>query len=1065
MLERSDACACMYCMHAAESAKLIKFLNCRSSRENQLPRPLDGKDCLPTRYKMSLLHYVVKHPNTQVAVSLKQLAADVQSSSGRKAELLCDFSTVVRWVLSSHDREQIQNGKLSPYSTLYGGDFNSYGSCMLKFVESLEQLGIRPVFFLSGPPGSKKEEFQLNFEQYKEDTLRMQETCASMEQVCAGSKDVLQMNWSLTEAISIQVQCVLKTAGVCVVSCQGQPLIEVGHYLISNHQVIGVVSNNVELAVFVQGLNIFPPDLLSLNYATPTASLTAEQCNAVSSTSLADAMGLRETQLLDVVVLSRCDEEVLSELELGQCNLEALIQWLGDQNQPLNDEGHPKYSAMKLEIKKCFLLPPPYHEISIPGPRLDSLASCDLSTDKKTEDPVVSHSLAEIVTAKVQVGTMMPQLLSIVQGCYWRNSAVELASLGQPCINDITLALRKSLYSLMGLESVTEYGRTATKSFDTIHVELKHRVECGASFLKSVEERPLSERLSLLFDLAANQQLYRDSENLQRCVSAACQVGSEMAEPISGAALVACSALLLLFKSNEVASSFPQVRYFELDALLITCLTCVAEFPPHVLLLRPPTQAVRIGMYFSHILEQVYVVASYLGLLSELPAPANLFYSMAYIPYHVASLSEDAKVTPSHIDGPSLAKIREQFSSLQNLEPVLALQAEIINTSRKPNLPSLLHLFASSVDAVTAHKEKMNAEERNLTSLPVESGGGFNLRIDKMDDAYLSSSVNSDSSVFAKCNELSSAQDYQASEEDLYFVSMLGDVGNSEENDDVIDDDVMADDIGNADDEIFPIVDVEQFSVVSSFDEAKKLDARDRHSADVNVALSTKENIKSKVAEESHQQPVSNRSEPEVLDESTTEPVTLDKTQPPVETSVASVSPPSHPLPSTSPFYPPSEDNPARVHPPSEEHELPVLVHREKILHLVHNHRVVCIEGETGCGKSTKIPQFILDDSLNSNPTVPCRILVTQPRRVAVVKLAERVAAERNERIGQTVGYCIGGERHRTSETTLTYCTVGYLLNVSVYTRTTYAHNYEYSILLNACGLKSYRTIVTYIIL
>ena len=115
----------------------------------------------------------------------------------------------------------------------------------------------------------------------------------------------------------------------------------------------------------------------------------------------------------------------------------------------------------------------------------------------------------------------------------------------------------------------------------------------------------------------------------------------------------------------------------------------------------------------------------------------------------------------------------------------------------------------------------------------------------------------------------------------------------------------------------------------------------------------------------------------------------------------------------------------------ADSHELPVFEHKEKILELISGNQVVCIEGETGCGKSTKIPQFILDDALEKNPPVNCKILVTQPRRVAAMKVAERVAAERKERVGKTVGFCIGGEQHRSRETPLTYCTTGYLLQVS----------------------------------
>ncbi|XP_042418975.1 zinc finger CCCH domain-containing protein 4-like isoform X1 [Zingiber officinale] len=80
---------------------------------------------------------------------------------------------------------------------------------------------------------------------------------------------------------------------------------------------------------------------------------------------------------------------------------------------------------------------------------------------------------------------------------------------------------------------------------------------------------------------------------------------------------------------------------------------------------------------------------------------------------------------------------------------------------------------------------------------------------------------------------------------------------------------------------------------------------------------------------------------------------------------------------------------------------LPVMALREKIVAKVQQNRVTLIVGDTGCGKSSQVPQFLLEENVQP-------ILCTQPRRFAVVVIAGMVAKARNCEVGQEVGYHIG---------------------------------------------------------
>ncbi|XP_033170255.1 putative ATP-dependent RNA helicase DHX57 [Drosophila mauritiana] len=115
--------------------------------------------------------------------------------------------------------------------------------------------------------------------------------------------------------------------------------------------------------------------------------------------------------------------------------------------------------------------------------------------------------------------------------------------------------------------------------------------------------------------------------------------------------------------------------------------------------------------------------------------------------------------------------------------------------------------------------------------------------------------------------------------------------------------------------------------------------------------------------------------------------------------------------------------------------QLPAFAEIERILALIESSPVVVISGETGCGKSTQVPQFILDNwffralQLPAKDNLPhVEIICTQPRRLSAIGVAERVAAERLDRIGQLVGYQIRLENKVSQSTRLSFCTTGILL-------------------------------------
>lgn len=85
------------------------------------------------------------------------------------------------------------------------------------------------------------------------------------------------------------------------------------------------------------------------------------------------------------------------------------------------------------------------------------------------------------------------------------------------------------------------------------------------------------------------------------------------------------------------------------------------------------------------------------------------------------------------------------------------------------------------------------------------------------------------------------------------------------------------------------------------------------------------------------------------------------------------------------------------------------------------------ISGATGCGKSTQVPQYILDDCMSKKKY--CNIVVTQPRRIAAISVSKQVNRERAWKDGLLVGYQVGRKKNYDPSTTkILYCTTGILL-------------------------------------
>eukprot|EP00873_Tetraselmis_striata_P022552 jgi/Tetstr1/442816/TSEL_030900.t1 len=110
--------------------------------------------------------------------------------------------------------------------------------------------------------------------------------------------------------------------------------------------------------------------------------------------------------------------------------------------------------------------------------------------------------------------------------------------------------------------------------------------------------------------------------------------------------------------------------------------------------------------------------------------------------------------------------------------------------------------------------------------------------------------------------------------------------------------------------------------------------------------------------------------------------------------------------------------------------ELPIIGYEQEVMEAVGSSDVVMLSGETGCGKTTQVPQFLLEAGFGCPdfPESAGLIGVTQPRRVAAISTATRVAYELGSAIGETVGYQVRYDKSVGENTAMKFMTDGILL-------------------------------------
>ena len=931
-----------------------------------------------------LQSYIAKTAAARERVDLGQNQSR-RAKRRSKPRLLCDFSPVVEWALSAYDAHLVRTGQLSVYSLLYGGDLALYRKRILAFVRALKHVGVTPIFFMEGAPGANVEHLELQYPELLSQHEHQLQQCTNVYQVCEGMGDLRGVHWRLSQDAELEIACCLQSEGVPLRYCARGTTVEMIEYQRRHRSVLGVLSSNTDFAI-AAGSKLFPLSLFDLDddlgiglasiYPVPD-KIT---CEWVDPSSLSQSLHLTEDRdLIDISILCgnrftsklNRSSEVIRDLGIQGKSFEQVARLVGalepEQWQYITDKlpDNPTYCKAIAQSLDWYGLRELWR---------DSTSPLDI-VDQKTS----KFGTCEVL--RVERKLYDATLAAVGNGVYWRWPVYEPKNLGQPCFSDLTLPIRKTAYSLLGRETVCEYGCTSTKTFDEVFV----RGDTG-----TVGEMSDTEHLAALFHLLTSYAGGK-LETLEDGVASLVRELDKDLLPVLPAMVLPCASLC--FMQHLVSEQSYQLGPDDLQALLVTCIFCSLLIPPVVIPEQPSSLSLRVAMQFCHVLQQARLLASTLHVADSLPLPSSVFYPLAFVPHSMAGL---ANREPS-------SNLREAFHNSQlvlNKPPIQDLLLEITNNWQKPNLCLLLSLFSKAkvcienLSVYLFQGSRLSPPPPLLQLIFEEKARGEGLGLSET-EAGDCEALTPETAGEGTRGEMLNITDQLVPGSPYFLEDSLSEDEEEEE-------------------------DAEEGENEGSEQCGKEVNGEE-------IAVESVDEEADSVNEEVLEQPLEFRSQP--LSVATSE-CEEDHTSPHTPSSISSSSSMSLPYslsskpPTPSPFASPQSERRQCV-------DLPISAHRRKLLDLIEEHRVVCVEGETGCGKSTRVPQYILEHALSQSPPRPCQILVTQPRRMAAVKLAERVANERGERVGHTVGYCVGGDRTNFSGAAITYCTTGYFLQVS----------------------------------
>lgn len=573
-----------------------------------------------------LLKYLRTHREARSpSTSLRSVASDIATKSGKRTVLVCDFMAVVYWLMELFHDAMVKTQQYSKYSAIYGGDYNEYTKTILSFVKALRYIGLEPIFFVDGPRGASELDFRMKKNTWKERQRELLKTFEKYAEICKyKDPDVRLDKWSLYCLLPGQFIQALQSIDVEIVICIGEADYVMAEYTRDHHDnVCGILTNDSDMTMML-GCSIIHCKFFdrknALKLGTPTINEEPDDiyCEMIEPQKLAYSLRIDERCLPALSILCgndftkslNIDIMINEKLGLTYPFIESAARWISHHG---DDCISPDLFLQIPAIKDAAINNELYPDAVRHTYGFYCSASVELDTSRS---PISEHIIDEVIR-----GQLNPKFLSIIIcGIFWRINVVQLEDDGK-CIHSHLLAIRRLMYKLVCVNEVMEYGQSLVKSMifgEKVAIPL-----CEENLLGRLRQLSFEQRMLVIFNVftkATHAGL--SPELLETSIVLSPSINLDIC------AVLSCTCLLYAISHDIVPKEY-------IFPLILSCFCCSLQEKSPKLAARPGPKGVTIASRFMSILQHTIWLASLLGLGQELPLPSAIFQPFVYIPLHI----------------------------------------------------------------------------------------------------------------------------------------------------------------------------------------------------------------------------------------------------------------------------------------------------------------------------------------------------------------------------------------------------------------------------------------------